>query len=61
MAGRCSAGGTWWWQTEEHPHVAIQAGDGGFVIVGEATRYAGSRIFVARTDERGQELFARSR
>ena len=41
------------WETEEHPHAAIQASDGGFVIVGEATGYAGSRIFVVRTDERG--------
>ena len=48
------------WYTEEHPHAAIQAGDGGFVIVGESTGGAGSRIFVVRTDERGRELFARS-
>jgi hypothetical protein len=48
------------WETEEHPHAAIQARDGGFVIVGEATGYAGSRIFVVRTDERGTLRFARS-
>lgn len=48
------------WYTEEHPHAAVQAGDGGFVIVGESTGDAGSRIFVVRTDERGTELFARS-
>ena len=48
------------WETEEHPHAAIQASDGGFVIVGEATGYAGSRIFVVRTDERGTQRFARS-
>ena len=48
------------WETEEHPHAAIQASDGGFVIVGEATGYAGSRIFVVRTDERGTLRFARS-
>ena len=48
------------WDTEEHPHAAVQARDGGFVIVGEATGDAGSRIFVVRTDERGTPLFARS-
>ena len=48
------------WHTEEHPHAAVEAGDGGFVVVGEATGGAGSRIFVVRTDERGRELFARS-
>ena len=48
------------WYTEEHPHAAVQAGDGGFVIVGETTGDSGSRIFVVRTDEHGRELFARS-
>ncbi len=48
------------WLTEEHPHAAVQAGDGGFVIVGETTGDSGSRIFVVRTDEHGRELFARS-
>ena len=48
------------WHTEEHPHAAVEAGDGGFVVVGEATGGAGSRIFVVRTDQRGRELFARS-
>ena len=48
------------WQPEEHPHAAIQANDGGFVIVGESTGYSGSRIFVVRTDERGTQLFAYS-
>ena len=48
------------WETEEHPHAALQARDGGFVIVGEATGHAGSRIFVVRTDERGTQRFARS-
>ena len=48
------------WQTEEHPHAAVQVRDGGFVIVGEATGAAGSRIFVVRTDERGTQLLARS-
>ena len=41
------------WETKEHPRAAIQASDGGFVIVGESTGYAGSRIFFVRTDERG--------
>ena len=47
-------------ETEEHPHAAVRASDGGFVIVGESTGDAGSRIFVVRTDERGTQLFARS-
>ena len=48
------------WYTEEHPHAAIESGDGGFVIVGESTGDETSRIFVVRTDEHGRELFARS-
>jgi hypothetical protein len=47
-------------ETEEHPHAALQTGDGGYVIVGESAGYAGTRIFVVRTDERGARLFARS-
>ncbi len=48
------------WYTEEHPHAAIEAADGGFVVVGESTGATRSRIFVVRTDARGRELFARS-
>ena len=47
-------------ETAEHPHAAIQASDGGYVIVGETAGHAGSRIFVVRTDERGALRFARS-
>ena len=47
-------------ESEEHPHAAIQARDGGYVIVGETTGVSGSRIFVVRTDERGALRFARS-
>ena len=47
-------------ETEEHPHAAIQTSDGGYVIVGETTDHAGSRIFVVRTDEHGAGRFARS-
>ena len=47
-------------ETEERAHAAIQASDGGYVIVGETAGYAGTRIFVVRTDERGALRFARS-
>ena len=47
-------------ETEEHPHAALQTGDGGYLIVGESAAYAGTRIFVVRTDEHGARLFARS-
>ena len=47
-------------ETEERPHAAIQASDGGYVIVGETAGNAGSRIFVVRTDEGGVLRFARS-
>ena len=57
VAGYAGYGGL---ETEEHPHAAVQASDGGFVIVGESTGDDGSRIFVVRTDERGAQLFARS-
>ena len=40
--------------------MAIEAADGGFVVVGESTGATRSRIFVVRTDEHGRELFARS-
>ena len=47
-------------ETEEHPHVAVQTGDGGYLIVGESSSEWATRIFVVRTDERGARLFARS-
>ena len=47
-------------ETEEHPHAAVQTGDGGYVIVGESTGAAATRIFVVRTDERGVLRFARA-
>ena len=47
-------------ETEEHPHAAAQTADGGYVIVGESSGDAGTRIFVVRTDERGALRFARS-
>ena len=50
-------GGT---ETEEHPHAAVRTADGGYVMVGESTGDAGTRIFVVRADERGGERFARS-
>ena len=47
-------------ETEEHPHAAVQTADGGYVIVGESSGEAATRIFVVRTDERGAARFARS-
>ena len=49
-------GGT---ETEEHPHAAIRTADG-YVMVGESTGNAGTRIFVVRADERGGARFARA-
>ena len=47
-------------ETEEHPHAAVQTADGGYVIVGDSSSEAVTRIFVVRTDARGGERFARS-